>query len=344
MSSCSNDLIGVNHRNQFADSLRGIAAVLVVVGHLLIRDASSFDKQSTFLSFIYCVHMPVFFFFAEFFAHNAFEKNGKSFVREKSLRLLVPYAAWSCVAVGAKAILNIVNGCWKFSEFINDIWMTLLSAESVWFFLALFWMQMLFYVLNRITKKHVLPGVLVAVVIYLLPLPNTLALHHMQEMIPSFALGILVARNEWMKKVQCSKAAMIMSILVVLTSPLYVCFVYAHRLAYGISFVVSGILELMVAISVGTLGGFILRKVDFIGKHFGVLGKYSMEIYCIHMFFVKYIPLTVPKSIIRIPIIAEASYCILGGMIAWLCVFLSWAILNRVPLYRKLMLGRWKRK
>lgn len=38
MSSCSNDLIGVNHRNQFADSLRGIAAVLVVVGHLLIRD------------------------------------------------------------------------------------------------------------------------------------------------------------------------------------------------------------------------------------------------------------------------------------------------------------------
>ena len=74
---------------------------------------------------------------------------------------------------------------------------------------------------------------------------------------------------------------------------------------------------------------------------FGWLGHYSMQLYCLHMFFVKYFAVVVPASLFALPqAVSSVCYFVLAFAVGSLCAGLSWAVLDRIPLYRLLMLGQ----
>lgn len=196
----------------------------------------------------------------------------------------------------------------------------------------------------RLFRYRTVLGAVALAIIYLLPLPNVLAFHHMQEMILPFGLGMLVYKKKDIISAfaQDHKLLWVPAGIVLLTTPLYVSFVYVHRLGYGLPFVISGLVEVIVSTAFCYLCKYILHWVVGLRKFFMVLGKYSLEIYCIHMMFVKYLSIKVPTVVFNIPVVVDFLYCLIALLIALLCVGISYLVLNRIPVYRWIMLGQWK--
>lgn len=130
-----------SQRNDSFDILKGIAILLVIVGHC---------ETFRFRSFIYSFHMPLFFFIAGFFLKS------RPFSQEISLsfkRLIVPYAFTSvCICVSAllyeivnysffsdgsyfqkSVIVYLLGSRGRLSEYLGG------NVDVLWFLLALFW-------------------------------------------------------------------------------------------------------------------------------------------------------------------------------------------------------------
>ena len=131
---------GCSQRDDSFDVLKGIAILLVIVGHC---------GTFRFRPFIYSFHMPLFFFIAGFFLKS------RPFSQEISLsfkRLIVPYAFTSAGICVSALLYEIVN--YSFSDgfyFQKSVIIYLLGSRGrlseylggnvdvLWFLLALFW-------------------------------------------------------------------------------------------------------------------------------------------------------------------------------------------------------------
>ena len=254
----------------------------------MIRDEQFLGQTHFFLNFVYCVHMPVFFFWGGYFALSSLKQSFHVFCGKKVVRLVIPYVMWSCVAVAAKEAVAFLNGTWDLGQCFLLICSTLLEAESMWFLIALFWMQLLFWAMYR-----------------LFPFGLGMLVYKKKDIISAFA--------------QDHKLLWVPAGIVLLTTPLYVSFVYVHRLGYGLPFVISGLVEVIVSTAFCYLCKYILHWVVGLRKFFMVLGKYSLEIYCIHMMFVKYLSIKVPTVVFNIPVVVDFLYCLIALLIALLC-------------------------
>ena len=82
-------------RDSSFDIMKGIAILLVVLGHSVPDQASASGIASYPLylmrTIIYSFHMPVFFFVAGYFMHIPLKEGFQKFVKDKSIRLMVPY-------------------------------------------------------------------------------------------------------------------------------------------------------------------------------------------------------------------------------------------------------------
>lgn len=332
-------------RNESADSLRGLAAVLVIAGHLIVRDLERISTPNYFFSMLYCVHMPIFFFFAGLFAKSGLEKDLRQLGSEKAARLLVPYITWSSVAVVARAVLLILQGQWNFVDSLRQWVHTLLYADSMWFFLSLFTMHIFFWIVTKLWNKNHILAIVFSAICYLMPLSGFLSLHNTQCMMPYFALGLLAAHHKQtvlsfaFKK---HKLLVVAAIVVFFVMPVYIVNASQWRLDEGINLIWGGMLSTLTASAVCILSESIMCKIRAVRKLFLLFGKYSMELYCIHMLFVNYFPISAPDRVIAMPeFILDIFYFILALGIGLMCVALSFVIFNRIPLYRRFMLGQW---
>ena len=94
-------------RDAFLDIAKGLAIILVVVGHVVQGSSESFDDLLWF-RVIYSFHMPLFVFLSGAVAAIAFQSNtiqggfgsaikrAKTKISKASIRLLLPFVAW-CV-------------------------------------------------------------------------------------------------------------------------------------------------------------------------------------------------------------------------------------------------------
>ena len=73
--------------------LRGLAILLVVVGHSIQWTDAGFDANPLF-SFIYSFHMPLFFFISGVVGARGIRRPLLDQLRAKTLTLLVPFASW----------------------------------------------------------------------------------------------------------------------------------------------------------------------------------------------------------------------------------------------------------
>ena len=72
------------------DCLRGIAIILVVIGHSFF-DKTDFLPQSVIFNAIYNFHMPLFFAISGFCFINYAGAGVLNFFKKKLIRILVPY-------------------------------------------------------------------------------------------------------------------------------------------------------------------------------------------------------------------------------------------------------------
>lgn len=136
------------------DILRGMAIVLVLLGHAIIvypidlHEILWCDVLFTWLS---TVHMPLFFVISGFC--YSFGKNGYSgFLWKKTKRLLIPYVAFCLldmsVRVGFGSLVNYQRGL------LESVKNMILYGGGYWFLYVLYLIFLIFPLLERLIKKH----------------------------------------------------------------------------------------------------------------------------------------------------------------------------------------------
>jgi fucose 4-O-acetylase-like acetyltransferase len=129
-------------RDSFLDIAKGLAIILVVIGHVIQGSAENFDDLIGF-KIIYSFHMPLFIFLSGAVAAISFDAsliargmgqvflNGLKKIRKAAIRLLFPFIAW--------CVLNQL-----IYQYADSIVSALLLAfrrpdTALWFLLAIFY-------------------------------------------------------------------------------------------------------------------------------------------------------------------------------------------------------------
>lgn len=159
---------GTPNRDVFLDIAKGLAIILVVLGHVLQGSTANFDDLLGF-KIIYSFHMPLFIFLSGAVASIAFDPtliNGgveQSFkdlcsrVKKALIRLVLPFLAWcvlnQLIYHHAESVINALVLAFKRPD------------TALWFLLAIFYcivltslFQILFALLLRVLKIFKIVG------------------------------------------------------------------------------------------------------------------------------------------------------------------------------------------
>ena len=179
-----------------------IGAILVVLGHSTPTGTSDMplivDKIRTF---IYCFHMPLFFFIAGFLFKYTSGKKTKpygTFMKNKLIRFLTPYFVLSAVGIVPKILLSsLVDDKVSFSLYyvFEAIFNPRLNIWGhFWFLPALLIIYSLSYLILRCYKNKILFSVILAVSLAISVFPintNWLAIKDICLELVYFCIGIL---------------------------------------------------------------------------------------------------------------------------------------------------------
>ena len=135
-------------RDGQADILRGILIILMVMGH--VRFGSSFDK------YIHMFHMPAWFILAGWFSQGK-NRSFAGFLRRKTVKLLLPYIICGIVHYPLWIILVRKNSGDLLTPLKSLFWINtnqnLPIANALWFLTSLFFAELIFEVIRRISRS-----------------------------------------------------------------------------------------------------------------------------------------------------------------------------------------------
>jgi fucose 4-O-acetylase-like acetyltransferase len=151
-------------RNASVDVMRGIAIILVVLGHAT-RGAMALPGDSgaalRFLDwFIYCFHMPAFFYLAGYFTGFSLRNRPVAdFARSRVGAVLRPYVVWSLIYFVASQVVGrliVVNQPISVTQLLSIGWAPI---HVLWFLYALLMMQIAAMVAGRVPWAALLVAV-----------------------------------------------------------------------------------------------------------------------------------------------------------------------------------------
>lgn len=136
----------MKHRDEYIDILKGIGIILVIWGH----------TSSFLFNEIYAFHMPLFFLLSGCFfsTHLPF----KDFLKKKVNHLIIPFIIffllsclyyWGILAVTGRFTTNSLYSLKNIFPYNNE-----LINTPLWFFYALFWMSLIYYLLRKYVKNE----------------------------------------------------------------------------------------------------------------------------------------------------------------------------------------------
>lgn len=153
-------------RNEYIDSVKGIAIILVVVGHCVqYGSGQDYFTGGTFFSdalfkFIYGFHMPLFMAISGYLFYFSISRKAKEIVIGKLRGVLLPLFSWHTLY---QVLLIVFGVSITVPTFIYSYFHTL------WFLRALFFCCMLTLIVNRIFQDKVYAHLLVCCLLYLIP-------------------------------------------------------------------------------------------------------------------------------------------------------------------------------
>lgn len=260
-------------RLEYIDKLKGVTILLVVMGHL--AEHSMGIKSSAFNVMYGCFHMPMFMFLSGIFAYKTFTDYSLTeigaWIRKKFLRVLVPF-----ITVGG--FYGLVNSGNPLDVYVGTL-------GGYWFLPALFMCMLLGLVVNmlacrftpRLTFVILLAAYGAVCAAYVLGLRFPYFLHFL-KMFPYFYLGAMFTKYSRVKRmmVESNTAYSVTAIITV------VMFLMWHSLPHTFNFTGLFIIVLLLQLFI---------KYDTKIPHIlSVVGRYSLEIYVFHWFFLPTLP------------------------------------------------------
>ncbi len=274
--------------NDWINQSKGIAIILVVLGHTILGFQSSnmFSEYNNFFDYmiftIYSFHMPLFFIISGYI-YFKFEKINnnteyKSLIKKKALNLLIPYFVFCSIQLLIKSILG---GSTNSGSSINDIFLLpLIPREQFWFLYTLF---VIFVILTfidmKLNNKVMLLASLIIINILEIHMDNVIfAITSFCVYAIYFYIGILFAKGYINKNVDLKNKYNILRIVLLYT--ILNVFIYNSNIDINIERLLSLILALF--------GSFMIigiTKSKLNNKYIDIIGKYSYEIFLLHTIF-----------------------------------------------------------
>lgn len=212
-------------RELYPDIIKGVAIILVVLGHC-IQFGSAFStnflffKSPIFIA-IYSFHMPLFMLISGYFFYNSINKHSwKDNIKTRFTRLLIPLFTWNTIhqlILTLNLYLNTYPISWENhikSYFIN-----------IWFLWALFWCSLVVLIINRFFRGNIWIYFILGCIFLLLPNAYHISLY--VYMYPYFIIGYIWNKYKLFYKINSlclSTKIIVVSILCILYMTLYINF------------------------------------------------------------------------------------------------------------------------
>lgn len=262
-------------RLSWLDSLRGFGIILITLGHL-----GCFELLERY---IYSFHVPLFFFISGYLYRRGTQPL-KNYIKKKTMTIFVPFVSWTFLST----MVNVALGynLRPLVEKALTIDGKLTWNSPLWFLLVLYFVEILFTLLDRLNQRTYFKAIIMAVSLLVFLLIGDIRLVLKLNLVPFamvfYAMGNVMRRSienrgfflkKW-QKAPCALALLFAGII--FGSFLNVRVKYTHAI-WG------NYLYLFIAAFSSILFYYILfRNIDKIGycKALTYLGKNSMIIMC----------------------------------------------------------------
>ncbi len=240
----------------FINYAYAIGAVLVVLGHSTPTSASNMPIAVEHIrTFIYCFHMPLFFFIAGVLLRYTKSESRPpylKFIGNKAIKFLVPYFAFTLLGFIPKILLaNFTNDevSFSFQYFFKAIFS---PRDNVWghfwFLPTLLLIYMVSYLILDASKNKAISAVLIGAAACLAVFPigtNWVCLHDLSEMLVFFLLGVVFgnAVTGDYKKLFKPACALLTTAVAIAIYVLFIVFLYDKA---GYSGIVYQVLKLII--------------------------------------------------------------------------------------------------
>lgn len=327
----------MNKRLFWADSLKGLLIVLVVLGHAIQETLKVGCFENHVWNYIYSFHMPAFMAVSGFLNYRMGGGITKriSTIYRRFQQLLIPFLCW--------ALINIlIYPPYHIDSFVNAI---LYPDGSFWFLWVLFFITVLFYIGDwiaeklRVKQEYVIAALcLVFVVLMVVADIRILGFQFIAYYFLFYSVGYYLHKYD---KLVPSKAwlwALLASIWAVMAW-----FWNMHKLPvflsgiplptalmqYGYRFITAAI---AVFVLFGVTPKWLNNEYKW-NKPWLQLGKISLGIYTVHLILMPFI-VRMGKSLISDTFLVITLSFIIGLVVSWLLVYLlsKWKVTSRLLL------------
>lgn len=318
----------------WADSLKGVLILIVVLGHA-IQSVYGKDVYSNHLwNLIYSFHMPAFFVISGFFVKPI---GGGNFIIKRVHQLLVPYFIWLLIK-------TIVSRNVSFSDYVAEV----VNPISFWFLWVLFFVYTLFQISYFI---HIKTGcsfncsnIVFAVILLLINQLVDVTAFGMERICYYFVFFVL---GYYMRTYQLftirNKAILIVLFFLwfflawswnmnslPMWMPTYSFLSFgAVKLIYGI------VAALMAIIVIMNMAPSVLSNDSNINKKIAKLGFYSLGMYVIHLLFIYRVG-NIIRNLVSTKAIAVIFVFIISTLLS---IAILWC-LNKNKYTSRLLLGK----
>lgn len=159
-------------RNKCIDTIKGIAIILVVIGHCIqfgsganVLESGSFFEDPLF-KFIYSFHMPLFMLVSGYLFAYTTKRDTITIIKRKAKSILLPLIIWQTINLG----INIILGqSYTYTIFFLSYF------HSFWFLRALFFCFMVILLMNRLFNDNIISYIVLFFILHFIPnrvLPN----------------------------------------------------------------------------------------------------------------------------------------------------------------------------
>lgn len=146
-------------RANWADIAKGLAIILIVLGHVLrgLDTAGMIRNEHWFVvldSFLYVFHVPAFFFLAGYFLADSLKHGINSYIKNKMLWIFYPFVLWSYLQGSINVIFSSYTNKSMSWSALNDIIIN--PIGQFWFLQVLFGLQLLYLLVRQIDNRIIL--------------------------------------------------------------------------------------------------------------------------------------------------------------------------------------------
>ena len=307
-------------RCQWLDTLRGIAIILVIVGHVIggLENIGG-GSNNVVREVIYTFHMPLMFIISGYVAKEYNPKDRDkiefliNFIKKSIISLYIPYLIFGYLFWAVKFFIYAGNGTVTLADGLN-LWWNYGAWIPGWYLLTLLTVRIVDILIQEIKRQFEIIGVIWLVIYFLGSVINVYLISKICE----FGIYYFIGRSlKKIKKEEISYKQLAISFVGLLIGS----FVYINISKY--------IGKLAIGSSVSVILFVVFSKYNIANSLIALLGKNSMIPYTLHAY------LTIPLRVIldKIGFQSLVIYTVTETIAAILLSLITIVLIQKVKIF-----------